>query len=675
MFDKLKKRFGNKKKKPLYDDYWGYEDEYDYAEEWNRPITTEKGKDKKKDIDWGSWRGYSYYQTPTLDYRYIEQMANLFATQHKVTVRLGQTLSIDVENKVLEYNPMQFMYNTKAFMVASILHEIGHLRYTTPFSKLKSPFLTKYPKASRLVINTFEDFRIDNLMAHSYSGSENIYDANKPVIREMAEQYQLKSEMISELLSRLPTQKDSDFNSGRTNSMEIDLLASGAASRAKKLNIDGVSLNKYLVFGARGFNKPAADKLTDKAKSRHNLFEYVAAILLTGYGERPKKFVSQEIENDIIKTEGAIPRCVAAKSTQELLDILDKEVFPVIEELLKEHTEPSKETEDVFSKGYAGVVSNACSDEFLSSAIQYLEQHHYKTSNQQINAIKNNPQFLVDFSIANQFYIHANEGNDAKIKVRGGKSNQIKIPQDWANGDYGSLKNSVISSINQLVRMLTFLRRREETIKMISNQKRGRLNLKKLYKYRVGETRLFKKKLPTTDTIRSFAFSLVVDISGSMTGDNIINTTRGLILLSEVFEKMGIPYEIKVFNEDFKDIKSFDSRLDDKLRKKIGGLVRAPDDGTNLYLIFDKKMKELLARPEHNKYCLILSDGGVGVDDCDWKKEFDNWSKKHVTALGIGIGCGDAIVGICNNLGVSTKDAFEIPKLFAGLLKKLITKK
>ena len=75
--------------------------------------------------------------------------------------------------------------------------------------------------------------------------------------------------------------------------------------------------------------------------------------------------------------------------------------------------------------------------------------------------------------------------------------------------------------------MLRF-RKNELTTTWTGDKKRGSLNTPKLYKHRTGNNRIFKQKHEIKDTIRSFTFTLLVDVSSSMNIEDINKILYGI---------------------------------------------------------------------------------------------------------------------------------------------------
>lgn len=658
-----------------------WEGSYDYG--FSAPIV-EGGKDwmgnarkspKKNDKGWyleddywtdyqstGTWRGYSYYATPTLDYRYIEQMANMFAAHHEVTVQIGQDIGIDIEKKILTYNPTLLMFGTKANMIAALLHEIGHLKHSTHRTKIQSPFLAKYQDTAFEVINMFEDFRIDTIMAQSYEGAEDIFKANEPIIESLSKKYQnVAKRLMPEMLSQARIAMFQKMQSTQASKIEqyYNVANPGSALTDEQKKALREILRNIETDEEKAKNQEILDKFKayEKKVSNHEtFFHYLASMTLTGYGKEPKGMPAG-LQARIDATKASVERVKQCTTMEQVVAELDVNVFPHIEDLLSEIKNGEKEMQSI--------VGSAAAKQAMQNALTVIQSSGSSADDKGGREVAQGMRFDGQSN---------GEGMKSRMGAGSGHSAD-NIPKDWADGDYTSLKDSVNSAIKELIQKMTFIRRKEETVKWEAHQRRGKINTRSLYKHVTGNHRVFKKKLPNTDTLSSFAFSLVIDVSGSMSGSPLIHTVRGIVILAEVFTKMGIPFEVKTFDNNFRTIKEFDEEFDDKMKRKIGGIVKHSGGGTNLYYLFGKEDKAILKRPEKNKFVVILSDGGVSSGEYNYQKQFTDWAKKNVQPFGVGLACGDEIIKLCLDQGISTREAQQLPTLFAEMLKTMVMKR
>jgi len=569
--------------------------------------TFEKTKTKKEETNWqfyqrtGVWRGSDYYQKSLVDYGYIEKMANAFASKFSITIETGSHWSSNVKDKKLIYEPVSLMKLPKARIIALLLHEVGHIKHTTMPTVNDSHYIKKYGNPAMEVFNAFEDFRIDEIMCRAYEGAGDVYEANIPVIKAIADSYREKSGNLKDLILQI-------------TKMVVQNVVNIPDAREK------------------------FEALIEKLGKRINLFDYLAVITCCGYGITAP--TDGDVKEMIDKTKHAPALAKKNKNSLEVVKMMDKEVYPVIERLLEDIKEP-QDVKDVFGEQVSKVVG---------SVLKRVLEEGYDREN-----------------------VNSRLGDQKGSNDRAGDES---VPLEWREGDYDSLRVSVDTAIKELVRKLTFLKKEEEVARYLPNQKRGRLHNKALYKHAVDNNRLFKKKLDSKDTVTSFAFSLVLDVSGSMQGDNKnIHSTRSLVMLAEVFEKMKIPYEITTFTDQAYGVKGFEETLSKKIKGKIGGTVNIKGGGTILESVFENGLA-LDKRLEKNKIMVLISDGDIyeGVE-ISHRRFMDRYKKRGIKFVGVGLNCGDIIKELCYGDGFVTDVPDKLPVLFSDLLKSLVLKK
>lgn len=578
----------------------------------------------------GVWGGY--YRQPQLTYKYVQQMANALSAAHNIKVEIGDTWKVDLIGKTLTYNPASLIYGTKAELLATLMHEIGKLRYVTHSSRLQNKYISMYEQPALEVLSIYEDLRTDFLMLKAYEGASEIYESVIPTIEKQVADYMKFGKSFKDLIVKIPQSIFQDIMYQHTSNMPDKLVHEDDAMLKEQL---------FRHFGTSELKKVEKGLivLQQNILNKGTIYEYCGEMLSVMYDldEQPhKKF--ENIQEKVGLTVDTIETSKKSKNSQELVDYLDKVTYPVVEDLLREAKEKTDEIEKAFPE----------------------------MSKQTLNDIKNK----IEYHMSNRGGQGVNVDPSGNVKTRSSGQSNRTIPPEWESGDYKTLKDSVSMEIRQLVNRLTFIRREELTVRYEADQKRGKLNSRKLYKSSTGSRRLFKKKLENTDTIQSFAFSVLLDVSGSMSGSRITHCTRALIIFSEVFKKMNIPFELVTFSDGAKTIKSFSADLDKSMEKKIGGLVRANGGGTNMDRGLDKL--EIHRQSEKNKVVIVLTDGGVGGASFFDERYFIPWQKKGIKSVGFGVECEEEMARLCQGNSKVLKNASQLPIEFSNLLKQLI---
>lgn len=604
----------------------------------------------------GVWQGYSAYRTPTLSYRYVEQMANVLAAHYDITINPGDAWEVDIENKKLTYNPLSLISGTKADLLLTLLHEIGHIVNTTPNDKLKGdkPFIYSDPigKALFELPSIFEDLRNDTIMQENYDGAQEIYDtAQEAPVRALAERMFKTAEAVRQFWIQEEHRFIEEMNASML-SLRQQMTANPQDEAKIKKSIVSIVDDAFRTTSTEDM-KDVVEKYrgtieeedVDRMKRSElpNAFDYAGHMLLHAYGYAPKKAdkIAEKYAEDILPyiedTKGSLSGFKTAKTTQDLFDKMQEEVTPKIADLIDRVQLPPTLKDKVSPRAAAKMRQN------MGNRMQMAQETQ-----------------------------GAGEG-----KIRGAAGQKsgpgTELPSDWLDGDYNSMRDSVKNEIRTLERFLQNIRREEQAIKMTRYEKRGKLDSRRLYSFATGSTRLFKRKLPSVDTVRSFAFSVIIDTSGSMSGSRIVNSTRAAIAFAEAFEKVGIPMEIMRFDSGAQIIKDFDVERMDKAQKgKIGGLVQSSGGSTNVDRAFD--MTKITKRTERNRIIIVITDGGVGDSAFIKQRYVDELKKQGIQTYGYALdGYGPDIEAMCEvGKGINLKSPAEMIPHFMDLLKKLM---
>ncbi len=200
--------------------------------------------------------------------------------------------------------------------------------------------------------------------------------------------------------------------------------------------------------------------------------------------------------------------------------------------------------------------------------------------------------------------------------------------------------------------------------------------------------RLNFKKLPTEVPIRrgriytrreiperkELAFELLIDISTSMKKEEkFVNAIRSLLLVSEVLNRLGMPFSIKVFNENVYELKDFEE--DYRVAKaRIMELVSSVGGGTDLgkAISIGLESLELYIKSTHRKGILILfTDGeptrGLRGEDL---KSFILQMKQKFPIVGVGVGEATKLVKeYFDRTGISVEDISKLPSAFSFVIE------
>lgn len=596
-----------------------------------------------------TWRGYETLKPIKLSYRYIQQMASSIGGQSGIKVVSSNQWRADTNTKTLYYDPVSLMYGTKGELLSTLLHEVGKIKYSDKIDNFRfNPYVEKYNYGANSTILMYEGFRVDTKMLKEYPSAQEIYESNEEVIKKIINSYRdiatATRDVIKETVNGTKDDIVRTIKNTVTEEMGVDNIDFERMSVMTKLKYQEIT--KKVVgteLSSEAELNTHLDVFLQKQSEEPLLEEYFAEMLRISYNVKDIEPI-EKVQSYVDATFPVIENIVEVDTTAEVVSELEKSVFPIIENLLKNQKQNTSESiKESFS-------DDSLMKQAIDEALNWDKNRGYRGFSKTADTLYN-------------------QMNGEEMQ-RG--TAESELPKEWKQGDYNALKESVEPEIRLLTNRLTFIKREESVIKYSSNHRRGKLDTRKLYRFATGNMRLFKKKLPNTDTVRSFAFSLMIDVSGSMSDKNkIIHTTRALIVLAEVFEKFSIPYEVITFDSKGHTIKSFSQSLKDKgMKKIIGGLVKMAGGSTYLAPALETiKIKE---QPENNKVIVVLSDGDTESHERLDRDYFIPLSKKGIKSMAIGLECGDQVETLCMGNSTAVEQATEMPEVFTNLLKTLI---
>jgi hypothetical protein len=141
-----------------------------------------------------------------------------------------------------------------------------------------------------------------------------------------------------------------------------------------------------------------------------------------------------------------------------------------------------------------------------------------------------------------------------------------------------------------------------------------------------------------------YRFCILVDLSHSMRGEKIEETFKGLVVLAEVLEKLGIQYEILGFSDSSEIFKEWKEKLSKESREKLAKMKNWGGGGTATTEATQKAYQELLKNLGKVNFLITLTDGQPN-DPESLKQVLEEIIKaKKVKLVGIGLGPGTEFV-------------------------------
>lgn len=238
-----------------------------------------------------------------------------------------------------------------------------------------------------------------------------------------------------------------------------------------------------------------------------------------------------------------------------------------------------------------------------------------------------------------------------------------------------------------------------------NGRRRGRLHSANLVRLATGDDRVFRRKIESET--KDVAFSLVIDLSGSMHGKKITVATQAAYALSSVLERLRINHEVICFTtDDIPDgderrmleeetmlgrrysrqeslympvVKNFGERFGANVNQRFGWLpntrsMRNNIDGESVEIA----ARRLLAQKQTGKAMIVLSDGhpaGAG-DNAALRNHLKDVVKK-CTQMGVnivGIGINSEAVKEFYPKHVILNDIAELPAQVIKQLRAMLLK-
>ena len=137
-----------------------------------------------------------------------------------------------------------------------------------------------------------------------------------------------------------------------------------------------------------------------------------------------------------------------------------------------------------------------------------------------------------------------------------------------------------------------------------------------------------------------YRFSVLVDLSGSMKGEKIEETFKGVVALAEVLEKLGMQYEVIGFSSGVKSFKEWREKLNKEKRNELVELKSWGKQKTHTDEATEFAIEHIAKNRGKNNFILTLTDGqpypeGHGERLRETLKEAKN---KNIKTVGCGLG-------------------------------------
>lgn len=567
----------------------------------------------------------SYKEPQNEDFKvspyWIDAIANALSEEHSITIKRGTEWSIDMKKKVIVYTD-DLSYLDKDSVLALLLHETGHMKYSDiPWFDEHTSVYKSAPEVSRLCINAFEDTRIDNIVSIEYENSESF-------INRLHEQSSQKAiETLSQYDAKMKNLEDDRKHFlAKLNNAKIQL------THGK------VTVQEFIKW--ENENNPEKQN-----KEINPIAEIIFLFMIMYYDDKKNhtKLLSDYYNPEFVKRAEKILKMQNTyfpenmMSTREVQKYYEEKIFPIIEDLIERNPDGSEKK----------------FDQNQNNSSDGSSQNQNNSNEEKFNQ---NDKFSQELKEKVQ-----------KLKEKNSKSigvgTEPPIPCSEINYEeyLEKVKQIVSTSTTRFNRIL----KDNKFDRYAGKFSTGQLNMKRLFKYKTNDFKLFQKK--TERKNKDYAFSIMLDCSGSMSGKNIQESMKGLVLMSEVLNKLKIPFHVTFFSSGKPTFgKTFDRQFSRKTMSNEAN--RVWNGGTEILKAFVPTLDALKERKERKKIMIVLTDGEIYSDE---KQSIIQLIKdnKDITYYGIGI---DVKLDDIFKNNIEIEDVNELMPKFANILKKHI---
>ena len=463
------------------------------------------------------------------------RIAGVLSGNLKVPVEEGGAWAYDFKKKAIIYRPEDLSTLTEQDVVANILHEAGHAKYTTGPSELKwgANVESKHHDKLSLLVNVIEDFRIEDQLRKEY-----------PYAKEYLPEWSFKTKFI------------------------LDTYAN------EMLGPEG-KVPKYLEYCFQSYAELADVKLVGR--------------------------LDKEVKAAVKKTKGWAAKGRVSYSTQEVANIISKNIYEHIKKFLDEWPEDKTGASLVYAPG--------------------IQKEPYEKLYKDIEKL-----------IPPTTRIFERLLTDVKFDKYGGH---------FRSGP--------------------------------------KLDTRKLYQARTGNTRIFQKRMEAGS--KKYIFSLVVDVSGSMADRvKLPNAIRAAMLFSAVLTRMKIPFTLHSFNADITHYKNPGQSINVELSPIWEQMWDAAYSDAAAYNNDGMAISQVSAIM--NKYAadgrrvmFVMSDGYPAEDGEGFNypldREIDIALRQGIELVGVGIGTNHEVDKFYPTSAIAA-NVNELPTVLLKTLKKAL---
>ena len=544
-------------------------------------------------------------------------------------------------------------------LMASVDHEVAHDRFSS-FDVLKSKDLN--PKGILMFVwNFMEDSRINVIEAKEYQGfRENWDDCSSMLVEQILVRAGKNTSAIAKLTVALMC-------------WESDLTA--ASFPKTSLAALSTTPNKKIMDVLNNFSDRLVHchSILDKKIGTEATYKLAEDILKELGDECPK-----ELPIPAKSKEGSGDGKMDGKTTDKADGEAAGEVAEAVKSDGKEATDPATEYK---------VIDIILTPEDIESFSMSMPEEGSEMSKTGVNFAPTGSRGEWDMTDYSEFIVVDYPRRRGEDKYFEASSYRRSFLQEYEK----RITPNLVSQENfaQQVRRLIQIRAKSQTQYGVKKGKLDQSRLSRICFNAPGfNERVFKNKIDnkTLDA----AITVLVDMSGSMGGDKVLNALASTLLVNEVCSTLNIPLEILGFTDasggfsepkplmfvykGFNDLRVNDDSLKEYFALSSGFMVGNPD-GENILWAYDRLNK----RKEKKKLLIVMSDGSPaasksssGLEEFTRKVITEIEASKSVDIYGLGL-CSDAVTYYYKANSV-VREPEEIPSKLIELIERKILK-
>jgi uncharacterized protein YegL len=355
------------------------------------------------------------------------------------------------------------------------------------------------------------------------------------------------------------------------------------------------------------------------------------------------------IQQDFIDPPSDFEKLVRIRQLQ-MVYIVVKEVLPVYEELNRKQQGSSQSQQD------------------LQRFLEQMRGHHTtQQSGQQGSGQPGQGQpGQGGQGAAGQQFTPGSGGGTGNVQDAIQQALNVN-PRDQYLKVWQSLSTEIDLLSNQLIQVF----HQRSRMKWLSGYESGaRLDVRRAMAFE-ADPRLYRVLWQRKSTPKKIdpCFTLLLDRSGSMSGDCIQGAFKGLVLLTEVCSRLSVPLNVVSFASDNSVEMTFDESLTEAKRMKLGNLLSNTNGATYMGAALQSLERILDETPASDKFLIVLSDGAPS-DESETTNMIRRLNRKDVTCIGLGVGPDTANLNRFFSEGMFEVTPRDIAEGFAQIIRE-----